>query len=72
MTRQPRDWYAHLELATLATDRRAWSVARRELAAARRLDPLEPTFQLVANHIDDRDPLNPAELDRIFLERIKR
>ena len=47
LTRQPRDWYAHLELAALATDRRAWGVAQRELDAARRLNPLEYTLRIV-------------------------
>jgi tetratricopeptide (TPR) repeat protein len=72
LTRQPRDWYAHVELAALATDRRDWSVARRELTAARRLNPLEPTIQLVERHVEDRTVLKPSELDRIFLARIKR
>jgi hypothetical protein len=72
LTRQPRDWYAHLELAALAIDRRAWGVAQRELNAAHRLDPLEYTLRTVKDHIENREPLKPSELDQIFLERIKR
>jgi hypothetical protein len=72
LTRQPRDWYPHVELAVLAVDRRAWADAQRELDAARRLNPLEYTLSIVGKHIEDRDPLKPSELDQIFLERIKR
>lgn len=72
LSRQPRDWYAHLELAALATDSRSWGVAERELAAARRLNPLESTLRIVKNHVEDRDPLKPSELDQIFLDRIRR
>jgi len=72
LTRQPRDWYAHLDLAALATDRRAWGVARRELNAARRLNPLEYTLRIVDTHIEDHDALKPSELDTIFLDRIRR
>jgi hypothetical protein len=72
LTRQPRDWYAHLELAALATDRHAWADAQRELDAARALNPLEYTLRIVGDHIRDRDPVKPSELDQIFLDRIRR
>jgi hypothetical protein len=72
LTRQPRDWYAHLELAVLATDRGAWGVAQRELTAARRLDPLEYTIRLVDADVRQRRQVKPSELDQIFLERIRR
>jgi hypothetical protein len=69
--RNPSDWYAHLELAVVATHRSQPARARRELAIARRLNPLEPALDLVQAAIREGRPVDQSALDRMFLERTK-
>ncbi len=67
--RNPSDWYAHLELAVVATHRSQPARARRELAIARRLNPLEPALELVQAAIREGRPADQSALDKMFLER---
>jgi hypothetical protein len=71
LMRQPVDWYAHLELAIEATQVRNWGEARRQIAAARTLDPLEPTIAYVADRVRARSVVSVPDVDRIFVERIR-
>jgi tetratricopeptide (TPR) repeat protein len=70
LRRDPRDWYAHLELgvaASLSGDRAG---ALRELQAAHELDPLEPTIGQVTDDVRAGRKVSPHALDELFLARI--
>ena len=69
--RNPSDWYAHLELAVVATHFSQPRRARRELAIARRLNPREPALTIVQAAIRAGEPVDQAALDRMFLERTR-
>lgn len=71
LRRDPRDWYAHLELAVVASLDGRRAVALRELEAARRLDPLEPVIAQVESDVRAGRRVSPAEIDQIFLARIR-
>jgi hypothetical protein len=71
LRRDPRDWYAHLELAVVASLEGRRTVALRELANARRLDPLEPVLVDVQRDVLAGKRVSPARLDQIFLARIR-
>ena len=71
LQRDPRDWYAHLELAVVASLEGRRSVALRELAEARRLDPLEPVLAEVQRDVLAGKRVSPARIDQIFLARIR-
>jgi hypothetical protein len=71
LQRDPRDWYAHLELAVVASLEGRRTVALRELADARRLDPLEPVLVDVQRDVLAGKRVSPAKIDRIFLARIR-
>jgi hypothetical protein len=71
LQRDPRDWYAHLELAVVASLEGRRTVALRELANARRLDPLEPVLVDVQRDVLAGKRVSPARLDQIFLARIR-
>jgi tetratricopeptide (TPR) repeat protein len=71
LRRDPRDWYAHLELgiaASLDGDRPG---AIREVREAQRLDPLEPAVTEVLAELRAGRRVSPAALDRLFLARIR-
>jgi O-antigen ligase/polysaccharide polymerase Wzy-like membrane protein len=70
LRRDPRDWYAHLELAVVASEEGRRSAALRELEAARSLDPLEPVIGDVESDVRAGRPVSAARLDQIFLARI--
>jgi fumarate reductase subunit D len=71
LRRDPRDWYAHLELAVVASLEGRRTVALRELTEARRLDPLEPVLVDVQRDVLAGKRVSPAKIDRIFLARIR-
>jgi len=70
LRRDPRDWYAHLELAVVASEEGRRPAALRELEAARRLDPLEPVIGAVESDVRAGRRVSAARLDQIFLARI--
>jgi tetratricopeptide (TPR) repeat protein len=71
LRRDPRDWYAHLELAVVASVEGRRAVALNELEAARRLDPLEPVIGEVEDDVRAGRPVSPRRVDEIFLARIR-
>jgi hypothetical protein len=70
LTRTPHSWYAHLELALAlaATGRR--EEALKELAGAEALNPRERALALVRERLRNGRDVSPAEIDRLFLERV--
>ncbi len=71
LRRDPRDWYAHLELAVVASLDGRRAAALSELAEARRLDPLEPVLAEVQRDVLAGKRVSPARIDQIFLARIR-
>jgi hypothetical protein len=69
LERNPKNWYARLELGVALARRGDRAAALRELAEARRLDPREPTIPDVIGKIRRGEPISLAELDRNFLRR---
>lgn len=67
----PQNWYAHLELAMIeALDgRRGDALARLERARA--LNPSEEAIGVVRTWIEQGEPVSPAEIDRLLLERVE-
>lgn len=71
LQRDPRSWYAHLELAVAASLEGRRTLALRHLAAARRLDPREPVIAEVARDVRAGRRVSPSTVDRAFLARIQ-
>ncbi len=71
LERNPRNWYAHLELAVAYARERHRGEALSELAVASALDPREPTIKLVTGKLRRGEKISTAALDRIFLRRIE-
>jgi hypothetical protein len=69
--RNPAGWYAHLELGALAALTGAKAQAARELAEARRLNPTEPATSIVEAGLKQGRPVPLAQLDQLFLARVK-
>jgi len=70
LERNPRNWYAFLELAVAEALQGDVAAAQSHLASARRLNPREYTIMLVQRNLDEGKKPSPAELDNLFLERI--
>lgn len=70
--RDPRQWYAHLELALADVGEGRPSVALRQLADARRLNPREEVVQSVERRVRAGRPVVRSAIDRIFLDRYRR
>jgi O-antigen ligase len=71
LARDPRQWYARLELGIAEAGRGRRAAALRELNAARRLDPREPVVRMVERRIRVRARIDRAAVDRIFIERYR-
>ena len=71
LRRDPRDWYAHLELGVAAANTGNRNGALRELEAARTLDPLEPAIGQVLADVRAGRKVSPHALDQLFLARIR-
>jgi O-Antigen ligase len=69
LERNPTNWYSHLELAVAYGRRGERSAALRELRQVERLNPYEPTIQLVRAGLRSGRPVSTRELDAIFLRR---
>ncbi len=69
LERNPSSWYAHFELGVVAGVRGRRAEALRHLARAERLDPLEPAIGIVRRRLLRGEPIEPLEIDRIFLDR---
>lgn len=69
LVRNPWSWYARLELAVVESSSGRREPALRQLNAARRLDPLEPTIQAAIREVHAGRQLSQRELERTLLER---
>jgi hypothetical protein len=69
LERNPSNWYARLELGVAYAREGKRAAALRELSAARRLNPREPTILSVASKVRRGQTVSLAELDRNFLRR---
>ena len=72
LERDPRQWYAHLELGIAEAARGRRAAALHQLAAARRLDPREPVVRLVERRVKANARIDRAAIDRIFISRYRR
>jgi tetratricopeptide (TPR) repeat protein len=61
--REPRNWYAHLELGAIAALEGDDAEAARELAEARSLNPRDLTVRLVQRRAEQGDPLSLARVN---------
>jgi tetratricopeptide (TPR) repeat protein len=69
--RNPSSWYGFLELgiAEALTGRPARALA--DLGAAKRLNPREVVIQDVIEKVRAREPVDPDEVDAVFLGRLR-
>jgi O-antigen ligase len=72
LARDPRQWYARLELGIAEATGGRRAAALRQLAAARRLDPREPVVRLVERRVRTGAHIDRAAIDRIFIARYRR
>ena len=70
--RDPRNWYAYLELGVLDSIQGRKTQAVGLLARAHALDPLEETTTAAIERIENGRSLSFGELDRLFVERVRR
>ncbi len=68
-SRNPANWYTHLLLAVLASDRKAWSTAAAEASRAALLNPREPTIAEVSHAIRLQRPSHLEAVENVFLAR---
>jgi hypothetical protein len=61
-------WVPHFELALLAAAEGRYAAADRELAAAARLDAMDPVIATAAERIRRRQPIDPAAINRSALQ----
>lgn len=71
LERNPRSWYAQLELAATATIAGDRIRALELLSRAEALNPREPAIDLVRSRVESGRGLTPDELDRLFLLRLR-
>jgi hypothetical protein len=69
--RKPASWYAHFELGLLAGVTGDRDASLRELAAADRLNPLEPAIDEVRRRVAAGEEVTLAEYDQVFLARAR-
>lgn len=69
--RDRRDWYPHFELGIAESGLGHRTAALRELATAARLNPGEPVIGRVRRLVRLRQPVDRAEVDRLFVERVQ-
>jgi O-Antigen ligase len=67
--RNPKNWYAHLELGVAYANAAHRADALAELRMARLLDPREPTIPAVIRRVRAGRHVSTAALDEIFLRR---
>ena len=71
LQRNPLNWYAHLELGIALALGGEVGPARLQLERARALNPREYAIMVVQRDLDEGRRPSPAEIDRLFLERIR-
>jgi hypothetical protein len=70
LARDPRNWYARLELGALAALQGRRAAALEELREAQRLNPRDPTIRLVLRRAQGRRPLSLAAISEELAARI--
>jgi O-antigen ligase len=71
LERDPRQWYARLELGLSEAGMGNREAALRDVRLARRLDPREPVVQLVERRLRAGKVVRRAAIDRIFVDRYR-
>lgn len=71
LERNPKSWFAHLELAALESERGRRGAALRQLRAAQALDPREPLIAEGFEAIRAGKRLTPAALSAALRERVQ-
>jgi hypothetical protein len=71
LERTPQSWYAELELAVAEALADRQNVASLHLDRAERLNPREPVLELVRRRLARGERISPAEIDRLFLQRVE-
>jgi O-Antigen ligase len=66
LRRDPQDWYTHLMLGIVAGQEHRLAAARRELANARRLSPLDPVVIYAQRNLAVGNPLSEKEIGDVF------
>jgi len=70
VSRNPRNWYACLEIGILESLLGHNEIARAWVARAQRLNPSEPVISLVRERVDRGQRVSPREIDRLFGARM--
>jgi hypothetical protein len=70
LDREPRSWYARLQLGALAAAGGHRSEGIEELRAARRLNPRDPTIRLALERAEAGKPLSPAAINLLLAQGI--
>ena len=71
LERNPRSWYALLELAVVESNEGRFEEAARRLDQARALNPGERQRRLAREHLEAREPIPPDLVRRLFLDRVE-
>jgi tetratricopeptide (TPR) repeat protein len=66
LERNPKNWYAHLELGALDALEGRRTAALRRLQAAKELNPLEPVVTYAMRRVAARKPLSLRTIDRML------
>jgi hypothetical protein len=69
LERNPHSWYSHLQLALARARQGEPNAAVAQLELAERLNPSEPTIDLVARWVRRGEPVNVGEVAQILLDR---
>jgi O-Antigen ligase len=66
LEREPRNWFAHLELALLDAQQRRWPAAERELRRARQLNPGQAVLAELQTMVENRQRIDPTDVERVL------
>jgi tetratricopeptide (TPR) repeat protein len=71
LDRNPKNWYAYLELAIVSSLEKDRARALELLGQARALNPSEPVIALVTRKVGAGERISLRVIDRIFLQRLE-
>jgi len=71
LERNPRSWYALLELAVVESNEGRFEEAAKRLEQAAALNPREPALPLARERLEARQAIPPDFLRRLFLDRVE-
>ena len=69
LERNPHSWYSRLQLALALAQQGNRAAAVAQLEQAERLNPTEPTIDLVSGWLRRDEPVNVSEVSQILLDR---